>query len=189
MLTLILFTSTSCLRLVAERLQIGTIHFHCLSFTVIQILSDLEQKGGKGEINFSPITKCRCKTPSYSLLLYIAVRINDNSVISSPSDDVAYEMKWFLGRLRGSSSQTLLASMDRWGVVRKTPRNDSSDCSLERLGHRRFAMYVHSTQDSDVGDYHCTVTPWIRSPATGIWSKAPDVSSQRVFLNVKFACK
>lgn len=106
---------------------------------------------------------------------------------SPNTDDVAYEIKWFLSRLRGSSSQTLLASIDRWGVVRKTPRNDSSDCSLERQEHRRFAMNVHSTQDSDAGDYHCTVTPWIRSPATGIWSKAPDVSSQRVFLNVKFA--
>ncbi|XP_067298360.1 prostaglandin F2 receptor negative regulator isoform X2 [Pseudorasbora parva] len=106
---------------------------------------------------------------------------------SPTTDDVAYEMKWFLSRLRGSSSMSLLASMDRWGVVHKTPRNDSSDCSLERLGPRRFALSVHSTQDSDTGDYHCIVTPWIRSTATGLWSKAPEVSSQRVFLNVKFA--
>ncbi|XP_048053894.1 prostaglandin F2 receptor negative regulator [Megalobrama amblycephala] len=106
---------------------------------------------------------------------------------SPTTDDVAYEMKWFLSRLRGSSSLSLLASMDRWGVVHKTPRNDSSDCSLERLGPRRFALNIHSTQDSDAGDYHCTATPWIRSTATGLWSKAQEVSSKRVFLNVKFA--
>ncbi|XP_043102655.1 prostaglandin F2 receptor negative regulator [Puntigrus tetrazona] len=106
---------------------------------------------------------------------------------SPTADDVAYEMKWFLSRLRGSNSPSLLAGMDRWGVVKKAPRNDSSDCSLERLGPRRFSLNVHSTQDSDAGDYHCTATPWIRSTATGLWSKAPEVSSQRVFLNVKFA--
>uniref|UniRef100_A0A671T3R4 Prostaglandin F2 receptor negative regulator-like n=1 Tax=Sinocyclocheilus anshuiensis TaxID=1608454 RepID=A0A671T3R4_9TELE len=106
---------------------------------------------------------------------------------SPTADDVAYEMKWFLSRLRGSNSASLLASMDRWGVVRKAPRNDSSDCSLERLGPRRFALNIHSTQDSDAGDYHCTATPWIRSTATGVWSKTLEVTSQRVFLNVKFA--
>ncbi|KAL1282851.1 hypothetical protein QQF64_001654 [Cirrhinus molitorella] len=106
---------------------------------------------------------------------------------SPATDDVSYEMKWFLSRLRGSNSPSLLASMDRWGVVHKARRNDSSDCSLERLAPRKFALNIHSTQDSDAGDYHCTATPWIRSTATGVWSKAPEVSSQRVFLNVKFA--
>uniref|UniRef100_A0A8C1Y6N9 Si:ch211-132g1.7 n=1 Tax=Cyprinus carpio TaxID=7962 RepID=A0A8C1Y6N9_CYPCA len=106
---------------------------------------------------------------------------------SPTADDVAYEMKWFLSRLRGSNSAFLLASMDRWGIVRKAPRNDSSDCSLERLGPRRFALNIHSTQDSDAGGYYCTATPWIRSTTTGVWSKAPEVTSQRVFLNVKFA--
>lgn len=107
---------------------------------------------------------------------------------TSPSaDDVAYELKWFLSRLRGSSSPTLLASMDRWGVVRKSPRNDSSDCSLERLEARRFALSVHNTQDSDAGDYHCSVTPWVRSSVSGVWSRAAEISSQRVFLNVRFA--
>ncbi|XP_016416830.1 prostaglandin F2 receptor negative regulator-like, partial [Sinocyclocheilus rhinocerous] len=106
---------------------------------------------------------------------------------SPTADDVAYEIKWFLSHLRGSNSASLLASMDRWGVVHKAPRNDSSDCSLERLGPKRFALNIHSTQDSDAGDYHCTATPWIRSTATGVWSKAPEVTSQRVFLNVKFA--
>ncbi|XP_051560528.1 prostaglandin F2 receptor negative regulator-like isoform X2 [Myxocyprinus asiaticus] len=106
---------------------------------------------------------------------------------SPATEDVAYEMKWFLSRLRGSNSPLLLASMDRWGVVRKIPRNDSSDCSLERLGPQAFTLNIHSTQDSDAGEYHCTATPWIRSTATGAWSKAPEVTSKRVFLNVKFA--
>ncbi len=125
----------------------------------------------------------------FNLLLLFALYINHNFVISSPSDDVAYEMKWFLRRLRGSNSPSLLASMDRWGIVYKAPRNDSSDCSLERLGPRKFALNVHSTQDSDAGDYYCTATPWIRSTTTGVWSKASEVFSQRVFLNVKFACE
>ncbi|XP_026060475.1 prostaglandin F2 receptor negative regulator-like [Carassius auratus] len=106
---------------------------------------------------------------------------------SPTTDDVAYEMKWFLSRLKGSNSPSLLASMDRWGVVHKAPRNDSSDCSLERLGPRRFVLNVHSTQDSDAGDYYCTATPWIRSTATRVWSKTPEILSQKVFLSVKFA--
>ncbi|XP_051558752.1 prostaglandin F2 receptor negative regulator-like isoform X2 [Myxocyprinus asiaticus] len=113
----------------------------------------------------------------------------DVSVTGTPpaTDDVAYEMKWFLSRLRGSNSPSLLASMDRWGVVHKMPRNDSSDCSLERMGPQTFTLNIHSTQDSNAGEYHCTATPWIRSTTTGAWSKAPDVTSKRVFLNVKFA--
>lgn len=103
------------------------------------------------------------------------------------TDDVAYEIKWFLGRLKGPSSPFLLASVDRWGVVRKTLRNDSSDCSLERLGPRKFTLNIYNAQDSDAGDYYCTVTPWIRSTATGIWSKVPEVTSTKVFLSVKFA--
>ncbi|XP_052449012.1 prostaglandin F2 receptor negative regulator [Carassius gibelio] len=106
---------------------------------------------------------------------------------SPTADDVAYEMKWFLNRLRGSNSTSLQASMDRWGIVHKAPRNDSSDCSLERLGPRRFALNIHSTQDSDAGGYFCIATPWFRSTTSGVWSKAPEVTSQRVFLNVKFA--
>uniref|UniRef100_A0AAY4DWT7 Ig-like domain-containing protein n=1 Tax=Denticeps clupeoides TaxID=299321 RepID=A0AAY4DWT7_9TELE len=101
--------------------------------------------------------------------------------------DIVYEMRWYITRLRGSDHPTLLASMDRWGVVRKTPRNDSSDCSLERTGPRSYILNIHSVQDSDTGEYHCIATPWIRSPASGTWSKAPDVTSTRVFINVKFA--
>ncbi|XP_028837846.1 prostaglandin F2 receptor negative regulator [Denticeps clupeoides] len=111
------------------------------------------------------------------------------SVSGTPpnADDIVYEMRWYITRLRGSDHPTLLASMDRWGVVRKTPRNDSSDCSLERTGPRSYILNIHSVQDSDTGEYHCIATPWIRSPASGTWSKAPDVTSTRVFINVKFA--
>ncbi|RXN14652.1 prostaglandin F2 receptor negative regulator-like protein [Labeo rohita] len=112
---------------------------------------------------------------------------NKVQIAFTHKDDVAYEMKWFLSRVRGLNSPSLLASMDRWGVVHKARRNDSSDCSLERLGPKKFALNIHSTQDSDAGEYHCTATPWIQSTATGAWSKAPEVSSQRVLLTVKFA--
>ncbi|XP_017542137.1 prostaglandin F2 receptor negative regulator isoform X1 [Pygocentrus nattereri] len=106
---------------------------------------------------------------------------------SPNTDDVAYEIRWYLSPLRGSDSLTLLASMDRWGMVKKSPRNDSSDCSLERLRAQRFTLNIHGTQDSDAGEYYCTATPWIRSGISGVWSKEPDLISKRVFLNVKFA--
>ncbi|KAA0722695.1 Prostaglandin F2 receptor negative regulator [Triplophysa tibetana] len=102
-------------------------------------------------------------------------------------DDVAYEVKWFLSRLKGSSRVSLLAGVDRWGVVHKTPRNDSSDCSLERLGPRKFTLNIHSAQDSDGGEYHCTVTPWIQSTGTSVRSQLPEVTSKKISLNVKFA--
>ncbi|XP_030634865.1 prostaglandin F2 receptor negative regulator [Chanos chanos] len=106
---------------------------------------------------------------------------------SPNTDDVAYEIRWFLTRIRDSDDPILLISMDRWGVVRKVPRNDSSDLSLERSDSQKYLLGVHSTQDSDAGEYHCIATPWLRSPASGKWSKAPDAISKRVFLSVKFA--
>ncbi|KAL2088018.1 hypothetical protein ACEWY4_016846 [Coilia grayii] len=102
-------------------------------------------------------------------------------------DDMVFEVRWYLTRLRGSNSPVLLATMDRHGLVRKSPRNDSSDVSLERSGPRSITLSVHSTQDSDTGEYHCTATPWMRSLTTGSWSQAPALTSTRVFLNVKFA--
>lgn len=147
----------------------------------------------KVQINFihkGPTFDVSISSDTTSVFPWETVKMECDVSVSGTSpttDDVAYEMKWFLSRLRGSNSPSLLAIMDRWGVVHKAPRNDSSDCSLERLGPRKFAMNIHSTQDSDAGDYYCTATPWIRSTASGVWSKAPEVSSQRVFLNVKFA--
>lgn len=100
---------------------------------------------------------------------------------------MVFEVRWFLTRLRGSDSTVPLATMDRHGVIKKSPRNDSSDVSLERSGPRSYMLSLYSTQDSDTGEYHCSATPWIRSPATGTWSQAPILTSNRVFLNVKFA--
>lgn len=114
------------------------------------------------------------------------------SVLSSVvavDDDTVYEVRWFLSRLRGGDSPVLLASMDRHGVVRKTPRNGTSDVSLERSGPRAVTLSIHSTQDTDTGEYHCQTTPWMRSQTTGAWSQAPALTSTRVFLNVKFACE
>ncbi|XP_076159685.1 prostaglandin F2 receptor negative regulator isoform X2 [Alosa pseudoharengus] len=103
------------------------------------------------------------------------------------TDDVVFELRWFLTRLRGADDPVLLATMDRHGVVKRGPRNDSSDVSLERSGPRSYRLSLYSAQDSDTGEYHCAATPWIRSPATGSWSQAPALTSARVFLNVKFA--
>ncbi|KAG5262143.1 hypothetical protein AALO_G00292670 [Alosa alosa] len=102
-------------------------------------------------------------------------------------DDMVFELRWFLTRLRGADDPVLLATMDRHGVVKRGPRNDSSDVSLERSGPHSYRLSLYSAQDSDTGEYHCAATPWIRSPATGSWSQAPALTSARVFLNVKFA--
>lgn len=109
--------------------------------------------------------------------------------ISLNADNVAYEIRWYQGQLRTSDSFTLLASIDRWGVVRKGPRNDSSDCSLERLKPQTFVLTIHGTQDSDAGEYYCTATPWIWSTTTENLRKESEIISERFFLNVKFACK
>ncbi|XP_041937089.1 prostaglandin F2 receptor negative regulator isoform X2 [Alosa sapidissima] len=103
------------------------------------------------------------------------------------TDDMVFELRWFLTRLRGADDPVLLATMDRHGVVKRGPRNDSSDVSLERSGPHSYRLSLYSAQDSDTGEYHCAATPWIRSPATGSWSQAPALTSARVFLNVKFA--
>uniref|UniRef100_A0A4W4FJU6 Ig-like domain-containing protein n=1 Tax=Electrophorus electricus TaxID=8005 RepID=A0A4W4FJU6_ELEEL len=111
------------------------------------------------------------------------------SVLGTPTNtgkcDVAYEIRWY--QSWGSDTVTLLASMDRWGVVKKSPRNDSSDCSLERLRAEMFVLNIHGTQESDAGEYFCTASPWMRSTTTGVWSRELDVTSKRVFLHVKFA--
>ncbi|XP_066505935.1 prostaglandin F2 receptor negative regulator isoform X2 [Hoplias malabaricus] len=100
-------------------------------------------------------------------------------------DEVAYEMWWYQSGLRGPGGLNLLAYMDRWGVVKKSPRNDSSDCSVERLSEQKFALNLHGTQESDAGEYYCTATPWVR--LNGVWIKDPDILSKKIFINVKFA--
>uniref|UniRef100_A0A3P8NHZ2 Ig-like domain-containing protein n=1 Tax=Astatotilapia calliptera TaxID=8154 RepID=A0A3P8NHZ2_ASTCA len=124
--------------------------------------------------------------PSFS----IAIKSDDSSVYpwetakmecslsvsgSSPkTDDLAYEVKWFFTRLRGGPASVQVASVDRFGVVRKINRNSSSDP-------------VSSVVSSDSGEYFCSVTPWYLSASTGAWTEAQELTSSKVFLAVKFA--
>ncbi|XP_034533479.1 prostaglandin F2 receptor negative regulator [Notolabrus celidotus] len=107
---------------------------------------------------------------------------------SSPkTDDLVYEVRWFFTRLRGGQVTSQVASVDRFGVVRKDARNSSSDVSIERKDTHTYLLNIHGTQDSDSGEYHCVATPWYLSPSTGAWTQAAELISNRVFLTVKFA--
>lgn len=107
---------------------------------------------------------------------------------SSPkTDDLAYEVRWLFTRLRGGETTTQVASVDRFGVVRKETRNSSSDLSVERKDTHTYTLSVHGTQDSDSGEYHCIATPWYLSASTGAWTEAVELTSSRVFLTVRFA--
>uniref|UniRef100_I3KDP4 Prostaglandin F2 receptor inhibitor b n=2 Tax=Oreochromis TaxID=8139 RepID=I3KDP4_ORENI len=128
--------------------------------------------------------------PSFS----IAIKSDDSSVYpwetakmecslsvsgSSPkTDDLAYEVKWFFTRLRGGPAPIQVASVDRFGVVRKINRNSSSDVTIER---KDTHIYL------DSGEYFCSVTPWYLSASTGAWTEAQELTSSKVFLAVKFA--
>ncbi|XP_051797626.1 prostaglandin F2 receptor negative regulator [Acanthochromis polyacanthus] len=107
---------------------------------------------------------------------------------SSPkTDDLAYEVTWFFTRLRGGQTTTQVATVDRFGVVRKMLRNSSSDVSVERKDTHTYLLNIFGTQDSDSGEYHCIATPWYLSASTGAWTEAGELMSSRVFLTVKFA--
>nr|XP_040038596.1 prostaglandin F2 receptor negative regulator-like [Gasterosteus aculeatus aculeatus] len=103
------------------------------------------------------------------------------------ADDLAYEVRWFFTRLRGGETTTQVASVDRFGVVRKDARNSSSDVSVERKDAHAYTLNIHGTQDSDSGEYHCVATPWYLSASTGAWTQAGELTSSRVFLTVRFA--
>ncbi|KAM4711367.1 prostaglandin F2 receptor negative regulator [Anableps anableps] len=105
----------------------------------------------------------------------------------SQTDELAYEVSWFFTRLRGGQTTTLVVSMDRFGLVRKMNRNSSSDVSVERKDANTYTLNIFGTQDSDSGEYHCMVTPWYKSPSSGLWTQAGELTSGRVFLSVKFA--
>ncbi|XP_061154515.1 prostaglandin F2 receptor negative regulator [Syngnathus typhle] len=107
---------------------------------------------------------------------------------SSPkTDHLAYEIRWFFTRLRGGQTTTQVASVDRFGVVRKEDRNSSSDVSIEREDTHSYTLNVHGAHDSDSGEYHCVVTPWYLSASTGAWTQAGELTSSRIFLTVRFA--
>ncbi|KAM9836142.1 prostaglandin F2 receptor negative regulator [Aulostomus maculatus] len=107
---------------------------------------------------------------------------------SSPkTDDLAYEVRWFFTRLRGGQTMTQVASVDRFGVVKKEYRNSSSDVSIEREDTHSYMLNIHGAQDSDSGEYHCIATPWYLSASTGAWTQAGELTSSRIFLTVRFA--
>uniref|UniRef100_A0A1A7X1C4 Prostaglandin F2 receptor inhibitor n=1 Tax=Iconisemion striatum TaxID=60296 RepID=A0A1A7X1C4_9TELE len=107
---------------------------------------------------------------------------------SSPkTDDLAYEVSWFFTRLRGGQTTTRVATLDRFGIVRKIHRNSSSDVSIERRDTNNYQLNIYGTQDRDSGEYHCMATPWYLSASTGAWTEAGELMSGRVFISVKFA--
>lgn len=65
----------------------------------------------------------------------------------SLSDDLAYEVKWFFTRLRGGPASVQVASVDRFGVVRKINRNSSSDVTIERKDTHTYLLNIFGTQD------------------------------------------
>lgn len=73
--------------------------------------------------------------------------LNPLGVPSAPVDDLAYEVRWFFTRLRGGETTTQVASVDRFGVVRKEARNSSSDVSIERKDTNTYLLSIHGTQD------------------------------------------
>ncbi|XP_060716195.1 prostaglandin F2 receptor negative regulator isoform X1 [Tachysurus vachellii] len=150
-------------------------------------------ESNKIQINFEhtrPTFDLSIMSDTTSVYPWETVKIDCIITVSGTSntDNVAYEIRWYHGsHFQGSGSFVLLTSIDHLGVVRKSPRNDTSDCSLERLRTRTFTLTIHGTQDSDAGEYYCTATPWIRSTTKDNWSKEPEIISKRFFLNVKFA--
>lgn len=102
---------------------------------------------------------------------------------SPNTGDVAFEVRWFQSSMRPPDNGVVpLISMDRYGVVKKSVSNHSS---LERTDQYSFTLSLHSIQHTDVGEYYCSATPWLLSPATGAWSKESELSSGRVLLSVR----
>lgn len=105
--------------------------------------------------------------------------------VSPKEGDVSYEVQWYQSGLLSLDQPAPLASMDRWGVVRKSLQDSSTDCSLEQTGAHTFALQIHGAQDRDAGDYHCSATPWLRS-ASGTWTSGRELTSDRSYLTVTF---
>uniref|UniRef100_A0AAZ3NXX4 Ig-like domain-containing protein n=1 Tax=Oncorhynchus tshawytscha TaxID=74940 RepID=A0AAZ3NXX4_ONCTS len=141
-------------------------------------------KSNKVQINFQETG------PLFAVAIPILNKPNEVVLIEfsplPPSDDLSYEVRWYLTRLRGGNKGTLLASVDRFGLVKKEARNASSDVSLERTDTHTYALNIHATQDSDSGEYHCQATPWYLSASTGAWTHGAELTSTRVFLTVRF---
>ncbi|XP_059417487.1 prostaglandin F2 receptor negative regulator-like [Carassius carassius] len=96
---------------------------------------------------------------------------------------ITFEVRWFQKTAWAVDNGVQpLISMDRWGVVKKTGSNDTS---LERIDQNTFILSLHQIQDRDLGEYYCSVTPWILSPATGAWNKEKDLTSTSSFLSIR----
>ncbi|XP_017566290.2 prostaglandin F2 receptor negative regulator [Pygocentrus nattereri] len=105
------------------------------------------------------------------------------------TDDVAFDVRWFQSPARAveNGGAVPLISMDRWGVVKKSGGNESTECSLERTDRNTFVLSVHRTQDRDIGEYYCTAKPWYILPDAGTWRDGPELTSAPVILSMKLA--
>ncbi|XP_067265332.1 prostaglandin F2 receptor negative regulator-like [Chanodichthys erythropterus] len=103
---------------------------------------------------------------------------------SPNTGDMAFDVRWFRSAAWAVDNGGVppLISMDHWGVVKKSGSNDSC---LERTDWHTFVLSLHSVQDRDVGEYYCSATPWLLSPATGAWSREKDLTSASSFLSVQ----
>lgn len=97
--------------------------------------------------------------------LFICTRVLNSFSLSSSfccADDLAYEVRWLFTRLRGGETTTQVASVDRFGVVRKETRNSSSDLSVERKDTHTYTLSVHGTQDRWVSSTATSATTAVR---------------------------
>ncbi|XP_022536112.2 prostaglandin F2 receptor negative regulator [Astyanax mexicanus] len=101
--------------------------------------------------------------------------------------DVAYDVRWFQSPARAveNGGAVPMITVDRYGLVKKSGGNESTECSLERTDMNTFVLSVHRVQDRDMGEYYCTAKPWYISPTTGFWTEGQDLTSERVTLSIK----
>lgn len=137
-------------------------------------------------VHTGPVFNISIQSDANDVLLGDTVQMKCSVSIlnASPNTgDVAFEVRWFQSSMRPPDNGVVpLISMDRYGVVKKSGSNHSS---LERTDQYSFTLSLHSIQHTDVGEYYCSATPWLLSPATGAWSKESELSSGRVLLSVR----
>lgn len=86
-------------------------------------------------------------------------------------DDLAYEVRWFFTRLRGGETTIQVASIDRFGVVRKEARNSSSDISVERKDTNTYVLSIHGTQDRWVLGTSCSYSLVLAGKTKNVYHK------------------
>uniref|UniRef100_A0A8C5WX99 Immunoglobulin superfamily member 8 n=1 Tax=Laticauda laticaudata TaxID=8630 RepID=A0A8C5WX99_LATLA len=82
------------------------------------------------------------------------------------AQDVHLALSWWAELPQPDSSPLgiLLASVDREGVAQLDRLPSGGALSVDKVGPQSHRLRLHSVQTSDEGDYHCTVTAWVRSP-------------------------